>query len=200
MTLSEAKLILETEGTDLDEVKDRYEESVFRQVQIFLKDPVIPSLVDSRLKKMKDASDAFLFFHPENDYLGSDAEEPSSLKSINNWKEFWEVYENNKAMLRKRIAGSYLYSDLEKQLHFLTKNELEYAGILICFSDGIPLMEDAKISEAVQAVEILKECESLRDRGLIDSSLDSLKNISDNFATFNLSKEVNRLRKLLKHG
>src|SRR5688572_21321049 len=100
MRLSEANLILERQGPDLDEVKDRYEESVFRQVQIFLKDPVIPSLVDSRLKKMKDASDAFLLLHPENDYPESEPKESSSLKPINNWKEFWEVYENNKATLR----------------------------------------------------------------------------------------------------
>lgn len=193
-------MVLETEGKDLEEIQDRYEAAVFQQIQIFLKDPIIPSLAVSRLQKMKNLSEAYLFFVPRKAESENTIPDLISLNSINDWKEFWNTYELNKAIFRKGIVQSYNYSELESSVSGLIKNESEYAKILTDVLKDIPVSEEVKLSEAVQVIEIIKECESLRDRSLIDFSLESLKKISDKNVTFNLSKEVNRLRKLLKHG
>jgi hypothetical protein len=200
MTLSEAKMILETEGEELEEIKDRYETSVFQQIQIFLKDPIIPSLAISRLQKLKNLSEAYLFFDQNNDSLKNEIPVFISLNSIKDWKEFWNTYELNKAVFRKAIVQTYHYADLEIAVNLLVENELEYAKILTKLLVDIRTNSEIKISEPIQIIEIIKECESLRDRNVVDSSIESLKKISDKNVTFNLSKEVNRLRKLLKHG
>lgn len=193
-------MILEVDGNDLEEIQDRYEAAVFQHIQIFLKDPIIPSIVVSRLQKLKNLSEAFLFFNTIVDDKKLILPELISLKPIKNWKEFWETYEWNKAKCRKEIVRTFDYYELEKLLDLLLTNELEYAEILVGFLEAVPVNENAKISESIQVIEILKECESLRDRSIIDISQESLKKISDKNVTFNLSKEVNRLRKLLKHG
>jgi hypothetical protein len=200
MTLSEAKMILETDGEDLEELKDRYEASVFQQIQIFLKDPIIPSIAISRLQKLKNLSEALLFFNIKVSNQKNIISPLISLKTIEVWKEFWETYELNKAKCRKEIVKSYHYSELESHINLLVRNEIEYAKILVGFFETIPVNHDAKISEVIQIIDILKECESLRDTGIIDYSLESLKKISDKNITFNLSKEVNRLRKLIING
>lgn len=200
MTLSEAKMILETDGQDLEELKDCYETLVFQQIQIFLKDPVIPSLAISRLQKLKNLSEAYLFFTGKIDFRNNLIPDSISLKSFTEWKDFWNTYELNKAVFRKAIVQTYHYVDLEIAVNLLVKNELEYAHILVRLLDAICESKESKISEAVQVVEIIKECEILRDRNVIDFSMESLKKISDKNVTFNLSKEINRLRKLLKHG
>ena len=200
MTLSEAKMILETDGHDLEDLKDRYETLVFQQIQIFLKDPVIPSLAISRLQKLKNLSEAYLFFKGKIDFRNNLIPDSMSLKIFTEWKDFWNTYESNKAVFRKAIAQTYHYIDLEIAVKLLVENELEYAHILVRLLDAICESKESKISEAVQVVEIIKECEILRDRNVIDFSMESLKKISDKNVTFNLSKEINRLRKLLKHG
>lgn len=200
MTLSEAKMILETDGEDLEELKDRYEASVFQQIQIFLKDPIIPSLAISRLQKLKNLSEAYLFFTGKINFRNNVIPDSISLKSFTEWKDFWNTYELNKAVFRKAIVQTYHYADLEIAVNLLVENELEYATILTKLLVDIRVDSEIKISEPIQMIEIIKECGSLRDRNVIDFSMESLKKIQDKNGTFNLSKEVNRLRKLLKHG
>lgn len=200
MTLSEAKMILETDGEDLEELKDLYEASVFQQIQIFLKDPIIPSLAISRLQKLKNLSEAYLFFTGKIDFRNNVIPDSISLKSFTEWKDFWNTYELNKAVFRKAIVQTYHYADLEIAVNLLVENELEYATILTKLLVDIQVDSEIKISEPIQMVEIIKECGSLRDINVIDFSMESLKKIPDKNVTFNLAKEVNRLRKLLKHG
>ncbi len=200
MTSSEAKLILGVDGTDPDDVKDRYEESVFQQVQIFLKDPFIPNLVPSRLKKLQDAYSAFIFFNATSDYPKQEFPVMIPLSEIENWKEFWMTYEKNKSLIRKLIGECYEYSDLERLLSFMKSNELEYAERLASVFSQVKPDHEAKLSEAVPVIRLLKECESLRDKKLINDAIGSLSEIPENMITFNLSKEVNRLRKILKNG
>jgi hypothetical protein len=200
MNLSEAKMILGVDGNDLEEVKDSYEESVFNQVQIFLKDPFIPNLVPPRLKKIQDAHEAYIFFNKKTDYPEYIFPELIPLSKILNWREFWIAYEKNKSNIRKSIVECYEFSNLEKLLSLMNLNENEYAERLVTLLPQVKPDPDVKLSEAVPVVELLKECESLRDKNGINDTIGSISGIPENMITFNLSKEVNRLRKILKNG
>lgn len=200
MNFSEAKMILGVDGSDPEEVKDRYEESVFNQVQIFLKDPFIPNLVPARLKKIQDAHEAYIFFRKETDYPEYVLPELIPLSEILNWREFWIAYEKNKSNIRKSIVEGYEFSNLEKLLSLMNLNEKKYAEKLVALLPQVKPYPDVKLSEAVPVIELLKECESLRDKNGINDTIGSMSGIPENMITFNLSKEVNRLRKILKNG
>jgi len=198
MTLSEAKLILETDGNDLEEIQDRYETSVFQQIQIFLKDPVLPSLIDSRLKKLQDTYSAFSFLAKEKQFTRIEIPVLVDLSIFDKWKDLFHAYESNKAILRRNISLCYNYSDLEQLLNLLSENERLFAVKLSNAFLQVKLQNEVKLSEQVPIVEILKDCESLMNRDLIDESIISFSKIQENYITFSLSKEVNRLRKVLK--
>jgi hypothetical protein len=169
-------------------------------VQIFLKDPFIPNLVPSRLKKLKDSYSAYIFFKGKWDYPKHELPEIISLSEIENWKDFWLTYEKNKSILRKSIGECYAFSDLEKLLSFMNSNEEDYAEGLVSVLPQVKPDKDAKLSESVPVIQLLKECKSLMDNKCINDTLGSLSRIPENLITFNLSKEVNRLRKILKNG
>jgi hypothetical protein len=199
MTITEAKIILNLETIDPDEVNDHFEELVFQQIQIFLKDPFIPNLVSTRLKKLKDSFSAYSFLVKENQFPRINKPDLKDLQVIVKWKDFFYAYEANKAILRKNISFSYHYDDLENLLNLLTQNEISYCNRLLKVIPQVPKVE-AKLSDSIQVIEVLKECENLMNRNLIDHTIVSFSKIPENMVTFNLSKEVNRLRKMDRNG
>lgn len=200
MKPTEAKSVLEVESDEPEEIKDRYEEAVFQLLQIFLKDPVIPTILLARMEKLKTLSEAYQVLIPSNSPIVHHTLPTIPLNGIPTWKEFFNQYERNKATIRTFLSSSLDSVNLKIGLETLLKHELEYREVILSHTTLIALDLEVKISEPVPVVEILKECENLRNRGMINESIESLNEISDKNATFNLSKEVNRLRKIVKNG
>lgn len=205
MTKDEAILVLGINSDD--SVSDRYEEEIFKLIQVFLKDPVVPALAEGRKKKiiqLKEARNILL-------KAGNETPETENLHvgktELNNdlitdftlekrWKEMFLQYDRNKAKVRKETVSTYDADNLCFWADQLVRNERMYAGILFEFTGHLSVGTEGKLSESVPVPEILKECENLLNRGVITDELDSFKNITDNLSIFSLSKEIARIRKL----
>jgi hypothetical protein len=201
MTNEEAKTVLGIENGE--DVSDRYEEEIFKLIQVFLKDPVIPSLANGRKKKMIHLQEASNFLLEDADISEVNAKPELNemdflldFISEKGWKEFFLRYDRNKAIIRKEIAGSFKANILCFWVDLLVQNEMRYAKRLQVVINPVLPTTEGKLSEHVPVPDLLKECENLLHKEVITEQLESFKNITDNLSIFSLSKEFARIRKL----
>ncbi len=197
MTPVEAKQILNCTSNDEEIVIDAFEKEVFDLIRIFLNDPVIPKIVMGRMEKLKVLEEAKQELVKKKYSEIKDTFLISDLDWTEEWNSFFDIYEKNKAKIRKQLASVYDGDRLQLLLENLIENEMKYARRLVDRLKNLPLI-GVKSSENVPLIEVKNELNKLLEQGIIDNSMASLVNINANMDIFNLSKEVNRLRKLIE--
>lgn len=196
MNRSEALAILGASSDEKDSIIEAYDLEIFNAIQLFLKDPVVPYLIDARKKKMNIIGEAYsiLCGSTKNEIFNL---ELADLNSLSLWNDLFLSYENNKAKLRHSISNAKSVDGLIFLLDELKTNEITFAKKMSEKLSSIPYLE-VKITEPIALLSVKIELNKLLEQGIIDNSLDSLVSIPANLDIFNLSKEINRLRKLIE--
>lgn len=197
MTETEALAILNLKEANENEIIDAFELICFQEKQSLYKDPILPAIIDSRIKKIERLGTAYNLLMKED--VKSDAV-PVLLHDLNTplWKDFFQYYELNKAILRKELSNANNIISIINILKEMKKNEISYGELLL--ENLKPTVQtEVRLSVQVPIIEIVAELNPYLEQGAIDNSFSSLKKLNEIKDNFKLYSEVNRVKKLL-HG
>lgn len=198
MTKKEALAILNLKEANENEIIDAFELICFQEKQSLYKDPILPTIIDARIKKVERLGEAY-------NLLLSQEETKKDISSIflhdlnvSEWNFFFQLYEQNKAMLRKELANNNNIESIIYILVELKNNELSYGNILLKNIDSFP-QEIVRVSVQLPIIEIVAQLNHYLEQGAIDNSFASLNKLNEIKDNFKLHAELNRLKKLI-HG
>lgn len=196
MTEKEALAILNLEEASENEIIDAFELICFQEKQSLYKDPILPKIVDARIKKITRIGEAL-------DFLLKNGQEKNevitfSLDDLNHsdWKLFFHHYEQNKALLRKELANAFSAKGIVRIMDQMKHNEIMYASFLVR-NVQINDVQEVKASMQMPIIEIVAELFSYLEQGVIDNSFASLNKLDKINTSFKLHLEVSRVKKLL---
>lgn len=195
MNVSEALAVLSLEVFDAELVTDAFEGACFREKSIFYKDPILPSLVDSKLKRIEKLNEAFMVL-TSNSLKGDKISCQLNDLEVEEWQIFFLNYEKNKAILRRELANTFHPNIMITILKCFKNNEFNYYNKLIEFSE-LSDTKDLKLSSQTPIIEILEELQLFLEQGVINKSWKSLSQLSNLSTNFKLSKEIGRAYKLI---
>lgn len=196
MTEIEALAILNINSSEEESVTDAFELACFKEKSTFYMDPILPAIIDSRIKKISQFQEAFNFLNQKSDNSNSVNEIELLDLLVNEWETFFNHYEKNKAILRKELANALSGYRIIQVLNFLKENELNYGKTLLK-NVNLEVAAETKLSVQVPIIEIIAELKAYLEQGVIDNSLRSLNKLNDIKDNFKFKTEIIRLKKLM---